>query len=393
MENVAARMPLGHTYRQSEGYMSHFIPKAQPEVKYAEVQVTPAVYCIVCEIKCSNRQPYDNHRSLLFEDVPFLRARSKANAPHLEGTRPIQSLGKYLKERGASFVVLRTYCCSAENLTMPVVSVEPAKSGNSGMSSREERTTPLLRPPKLRYPETYVDLKVRKDIAERLHVISEPVIAKIQKLAAYNPGILIGENDGQPYGPLEMHFPYLFLFHHQSKLRENLGDETDEIQAILLDFLQYGESCQGDKFQRAAELFSRGKSSHELQDFLFETNGAVVCKEKDVISAYMLRYIEQKDWGGPPTLDCWSWCSNGTELKRKKRKIDLRWPKENEYSIDSLEVYPLKYASQTTRDSLLRQGKNYWNLRHQHKVAYSGWDVPGDQIHVRFQKHRSQCLH
>lgn len=52
--------------------------------------------------------------------------------------------------------------------------------------------------------------------------------------------------------------------------------------------------------------------------------------------------------------------------------------------MDSLEVYPLKYASQKTRRSLLQQGKRYWSLRYQHKVEYSGWDVPRDQLHVRF---------
>jgi hypothetical protein len=363
---------------------NHFTAHVKSEVKYAEAQTTPAVYCIVCEIKCSAPQPYSHHRALLFEDVPFLRARSQTSAPHLEGTRPIQSLGKYVHERGVGFMVMRTYFCSAENLTMPVVSVEIPPPESWTRESEYVRRVPL-KPPEVRYPETFVDAKVRQDIVERIHVISEPLITKIQKIAKYNPGSLIGEIDGQPSGPLELHFPYIFAFHHQLKLRENPEEESDDLKPLLLDFLKYSELCQGDKYRRAAERFLVGKASRELQDFLFETNEPVVYKEKDVISAYMIRKIDFEDWG-EIHLDCWSWSSNGTQLKRKKKAIAMRWPKEDEFSIDSMEVYPLKFASQKTQNSLLQQGKKYWNLRYQHKVAYSGWDVPGDQTHVGFRR-------
>jgi hypothetical protein len=361
-------------------YSHSLDPKPRTRIKVREPKPDQITYCIVCEIKCSSRTPYSNHQGFIFEDVPYLRGRTKDRGPHLDGIRPIPNLSRYLSDRGAAFVVIRRYFCSRENLTIPLLEVEELPHPRKEGKRHHSRSTPQ-RIPEVREPEIYLEPSTRKDIDERLHVHSLELIDMIQSVAEFHPGVLIGDDDGQPVGPLEMDFPYTFIFHHRSKLKDRLEDADEGSRPPVSTLLEYCEASQGDKYTRADDLFKKGNASREFHEFIFRINEPIVHQEKDACSAFIARSITYVDWR-TVSFDLWSWCSNGKELKRKKKIVVMQWPKEDGFQITSLVLHPLRYADPTKYELLLNQGRAYWNFRYQHKVAYSGWDVHRDQDHV-----------
>ena len=337
-------------------------------------------YSILAEVRCSSRTPYDYHSQYLFEDAPYIKGTLRTVSCHLHGRRAIGNLEAYVARRGLSFVVIRNYSCSANNETLVVVKSFEDDETSAYYPMLGKSHQKRVPPPEPRENEVYLDEKVRREVEERIVIYSEDLIGKIHKISKFTPGVLVGEENGQPCGPLVLIFPYLTIFHHRDELKElaKTGKEEDcEIQCLLL----YCDSCQGDKYTRADEIFSKGEMTREFQPFLFHPLEPIVYHEKDLCSAYISTTFDQSDWFAI-TFECWSWGSNGVHLGRKLRKMKMHWPKKDRIAITQLEIYPLRYAKQETRDLLLRQGTKYWDLRYQRKIAYSGWDVPRDQKHV-----------
>ena len=52
--------------------------------------------------------------------------------------------------------------------------------------------------------------------------------------------------------------------------------------------------------------------------------------------------------------------------------------------IKDLEIFPLQYAEEGTRASLIARGKKFWDYRHRKYVSYDGWDVSREENCVSF---------
>lgn len=74
-------------------------------------------------------------------------------------------------------------------------------------------------------------------------------------------------------------------------------------------------------------------------------------------------------------LDAWHWELDG-EFHRKTDtlsvSIDSESNREHGVPIDTLDIFPLKYASDATFDQLRRRGRSFWQCRKRALVSYKG---------------------
>lgn len=122
---------------------------------------------------------------------------------------------------------------------------------------------------------------------------------------------------------------------------------------------------------------------------LFCPNDLVVSTASDdaVPEAYVLQ-----DWptteGGKLTLQCWKWGYDGQTLRRKRKTLTVQGPVSGTVPIDSLSVYPRRYAKRETTNRILESGEEFWELKAQSLRSYSGWDFQ----HEMWYPAESRCI-
>jgi Domain of unknown function (DUF7025) len=326
-------------------------------------------YRILCRIICtgSSGRDYDtldHHFAEYYEDVPFKSRDSGVTSRHLSGHLPIANLKSYrsssLRE-GASFLVLRGYQCKNPRQHAP----------------RQRKTV---------FPRITVTTKVKGDYSEFILVTSKALEKAIRSVATCEP-----EDSFVPYewkvGSLVFIPPYRFVYHHREKLLEYAKGCRPSIGNQISAFLAYIEGTWGIRYRQADELFRQGKTNRPSLQFLFCPGEIVVSTETPgTIIAYTLH-----SWpltGSGIALDCWGWTYDGLMFRRKGATITVggqRKPIDGVTSISALDCFPLRYAPLQLRNHLKDRGQKFWDLRFQHYISYTGWDVMKDENHVRYR--------
>ncbi|KAK6542372.1 hypothetical protein TWF694_006330 [Orbilia ellipsospora] len=170
----------------------------------------------------------------------------------------------------------------------------------------------------------------------------------------------------------------IFLYHHRHELCTE-ADDAPEGSAIkaLASYIFRGTDRMVAKCDK---MFSQGLVSCDTLPWLFHPNDVVVSTKDPMPTAYVLRRFPTED--SHFTLLAWNWGYDGHWLRRKDTKLTVNFPTYGEMPINTLSVYPLRYASSDTKEKLLNNGQNFWNLRQQRMVSYQGLDFGGEHTYV-----------
>lgn len=80
------------------------------------------------------------------------------------------------------------------------------------------------------------------------------------------------------------------------------------------------------------------------------------------------------------SVDAWNFTFDG-KFQQEAKTIDISIASKDIVPIDSLDCYPLKYASHRTKELLAQRGTGFWQCRRRHLVSYNAHG--GLETHVR----------
>lgn len=200
----------------------------------------------------------------------------------------------------------------------------------------------------------------------------------------------------------ELTAPYLFVYHQRNeweKIRVSLPDSTHQHLAMMWDYIV---QSQGAEYAAADSKIAIGEITPVLLKYLFKPGQLLVQRGDDGIQGWIC-----SDWpratqhgeiaptrlakvAGATTqakprpsaeanpqweLSAWHWEFDG-QFQRKKAtlsiSIDAGTSKKSGTSINTLDIYPLKYASQVILKQIRRRGRNFWKCRKRALVSYRG---------------------
>ncbi|KAK7714996.1 hypothetical protein SLS64_003692 [Diaporthe eres] len=201
----------------------------------------------------------------------------------------------------------------------------------------------------------------------------------------------------------ELEAPYLFVFHQRNdweRIRLSLPESSHQQLVMLWDYIL---QSQGAEYAVADSRISLGKITPELLKYLFKPGQLLVQNKDDGMQGWICedwpRVIRRSE--KPPRsrqdntagatepeksesharsnplchLSAWHWEFDG-EFQRKKEtlfiSIEAGAHKESGIPINSLGIFPLKYASDATFNQLRRRGQSFWKFRKRALVSYRG---------------------
>jgi hypothetical protein len=130
-------------------------------------------------------------------------------------------------------------------------------------------------------------------------------------------------------------------------------------------------------------LFGQGLVSLDTIHYLFEPEMNVISEETGETLVYRTKsWLDVTGDSFPEVglLRCWSWSYDG----KTKRDFKLEWqgsPREVK-KINSLSVYPLRYAPENTEPDLFARGQKFWRCRKRIYVSYDDENMFGDPVQV-----------
>lgn len=169
-----------------------------------------------------------------------------------------------------------------------------------------------------------------------------------------------------------------FLYHHRQVLGEKAGCAPDETPVKAL--ISYLQSHPDPMYQKCDDLFSRGMVTQDTFPWLFFPNDIVVSSEGPLHIAYVVRRVPME--GSTLRLLCWNWGYDGHWLHRKDNTLLVQIPSYGEMRIDTLAVYPQRFASKAVVEGILESGKKFWGLNRQVLASYEGLDYQGERTYV-----------
>lgn len=175
--------------------------------------------------------------------------------------------------------------------------------------------------------------------------------------------------------------PFLLFFNHNKTLLQlasasNLNEADQGCVKMLCDWF---EETYRKEWDEANELMSRQKINTKHYSKLFRPGELFLergtLEDPDVIQAYK---SEEYPWprSYQNRMDNYTWLFNG-----RFRKDTLSLPlgsfakplvnsSEEEVDITSLLYYPLRFAAEGVKESLIARGHKFWNFRTQKLVCY-----------------------
>lgn len=221
---------------------------------------------------------------------------------------------------------------------------------------------------------------------------------------------------GQPHFshfdlPEEIPAPYIFWYCCRSSYKELLS-QLDRDQRLLIElFSRWVEKNHGSEYRNSEQLLSKGRVSQETMKYMVRPGDVLVSMGEGPLKAYksmtwttamgsdpfcqdiakeklscandekiMGQVLFEEERCCVSSVTAWSWEYNGEFRRRVQNlevKLHIRKPDE-EVPIASLEVFPLRYASEEIRDTLAKRGQTYWKCRKQKLVDY--YEAPGTGI-------------
>lgn len=205
----------------------------------------------------------------------------------------------------------------------------------------------------------------------------------------------------------ELTAPYLFVFHQRNEwdsIRLPLPESSHQQMAMLWEYIL---QSQGAEYAAADSKISTGKITPQLLKYLFKPGQLLVQSKDGEIQGWMC-----EDWpeaarietasnmqnstadakkherlkshieANPKwRLEAWHWEFDG-EFHRKTDTLSVSVGAENNTEhgvpIDTLDIFPLQYASDATFDQLRRRGRSFWECRKRALVSYRGDEDTND---------------
>jgi hypothetical protein len=175
---------------------------------------------------------------------------------------------------------------------------------------------------------------------------------------------------------VEIFSPYHYLYHDRHFLGEKVGIMDEEHQTHVNILMDYVKTSFESSYNEASNLFSQGLVSYETILYLYEPKMYVVAEKNGDILAYETvswltsdtdRENPEEDWN----LECWSWKFDGS-LRKSMHTFQFGWPwsTRDVKPIQSLTVYPLRYARATLERELHVRGEKFWSCREKIYVSY-----------------------
>ena len=321
---------------------------------------TRAQIPILHRIVCGMGEDMNYHPTDLFADVPQRLLNTSRHRGHFSGAKPVYDVDEFLSQCGGfGFLVFKDYQC--------VTNHNIARHNNQD-----------------------------KFASDSISIISDELQALISKVAEC-PLVRFNRHTStqdqyydrvQPViNEFEIPSPYNFFYHHRTKLLEesysrmptNIPSTDSSAITALLGYL---EDDQGDVFREADELFERGQMTVQHLQRLFRPNEVVIARHNDVYSAYVLANWPSINQDSSWLLSCWSWGYDGLFFHRKDANLTLNYRLGEVTKIANLGVFPLRFCSDDLKNSLIKRGKHFWDLRHKHYVSYNGWDFQKEEFYV-----------
>lgn len=226
---------------------------------------------------------------------------------------------------------------------------------------------------------------------ESIKPVSEELVEAIQALLKSDSNFSQFEDHYESTG--EVAAPYLCIYH----TRESYHPVPKEIDHVVTDHFdlmrRYILDQFGDEYSRADNMMSSGIITRQYIKYLFKPGQLVLSKEDRSESAYLAtswpefsgiqqrRKVSQMRKTGPIERDVdedticsfegQSWNFHGS-FETKSTILVLRLPESGreELCITDLDVYPLRYASETIQARLERRGEILWSCRFRRLVSY-----------------------
>ncbi|KAK0118304.1 hypothetical protein ONS95_012598 [Cadophora gregata] len=189
--------------------------------------------------------------------------------------------------------------------------------------------------------------------------------------------------------------PDLFFYHCLLAFDRIMEELSPSHQALMKLFRECIEQNHGEEYRRAGEEFEKGTVSRKTMKYLVSREDVLVGQRDHQAVAYMVRAPGEvldsssktrgtKQSSSAPlssegeketvswNFKCWSWDFDGNFEKRKSlQTINLVIAEDDEkVDISSLNLYPLKYASEETKELLKRRGSTFWKCRDKLLVSY-----------------------
>ncbi|KAK7999075.1 P-loop containing nucleoside triphosphate hydrolase protein [Apiospora marii] len=292
-------------------------------------------HCVLHRVICSEHSPLCHER--LYQDEPHKITHDVTL--HLAGDSSVADLDEFVSSRGGnvSFIIIRDFHCKAT------------------IRSSLDR---------------HVVQRGTKYDKELVSIVSEDLHATIQGLSKFEPDEYFDDELSLSEYSLQ------FLYHH----RHELVSEAEKSVSIssLKDLTSYVLSNPDVMYSKCDNLFSQGLVSHDTLGWLFQPNEILVLSEGPRVIASVLKNFRRKD--SQLHFSCWNWGYDGHHLQRNDQSIEMNIPVSGVIRIDTLDVYPLKYATEETVQRLRNNGDKFWGFSQPKCVSYEGLDYLGDRM-------------
>ncbi|KAI1430061.1 hypothetical protein F5Y12DRAFT_709612 [Xylaria sp. FL1777] len=318
-----------------------------PNTESNTSQPAASSYCILYRVFCSVGHGSCHLRTYL--DEP---RRLRIASVHLAGNTLVPDLGNFLHgHKEAAFIIYREYYC--EN------GIPSSPSSPYGSS-----------------PETGYYREIFDILSGDLHAI-------IQRRSKFAPdqdayGLEGNELDASTLSPAlsftDFEYSDRFLYHHRKELSEEAATATEGSAIRALNSYIMGNPS--NMYTKCDHLFSQRLVSHDTLSWLFYPNDVLVTLKDPLEIAYVLRRFPEE--GSRLQLNCWNW---GHGLRRMDTSVSVDVPKSGTVPINKLAMYPLRFATEETKERLLDNGKQFLSLRKQSFVSYEGPDYKGERIY------------
>lgn len=322
----------------------------------------------------------------LYFDPPQL-TRGQDGQGMLRSQLPVTNFDLYLEQnKDISFVVYKTY-------EMP-----QDTSKNRGKGSKSASGQILG------------DTKVHESIQPVNEAVMNAVIALLETEDGYES---ILEDFRETY---ELHSPYLFVFHRRNdwdRIRRSLPETCRHQMTMLWNYVLQSHEVE---YAAADNMIANGRISPGLLKYLFKPGQLLVQRRPEGMQGLMCmdwpKEIHQGEipsrepesmirnksqdlgsnrmWG----LNAWHWEFDGAFRRQKITPTVSTGSGTNEKlgsPIDTLDIFPLSFASHETIDQIRIRGENFWKCRNRALVSYRGAETNDDNLVSSANFHLSNC--
>ncbi|KAH7333350.1 ATPase [Rhexocercosporidium sp. MPI-PUGE-AT-0058] len=327
----------------------------------------PPRWQVLNKITCYDSSEDDDE--ILYLGDPYMVERGPQLA-HIVGSRAITNgLDLYLeKNKDVAFLVYRNFeCCNNKS------------KRETNRSDKKPTLTPT---------DFFVSENVSiesDDLREALSEVCKDALGGI-------PGPLFVEDE-------LIKAPFFWWYHRRSEIEEARRKLNGSKQELVSTLYEYIMQTLGQQWSEVDSLLAEGKMEARYIDFLFVPQTTIIVKDTSNIA--QSEVFKVAGWlmntsargplfstepGGGRTYNFTGyveghfWVFDG-DFQRSSRPVNIsKLPSPTgSFPINEMEIYPLRYADQTIRDTIRARGEMFWKCRRQNYVCYRNKSMDGIQ--------------